>query len=125
MIASGLRILAVVAYVGLIFMLSSWRHPPSGPEVPHFDKVEHTVEYGILGLLILWAVGGRVRGWRRLALVLAAGLAVAMVDESIQGRTPGRDSSAFDILADLAGLGLAGVVSRGDRAKRSSRSRIA
>jgi VanZ family protein len=120
-----MRILAVVAYVGLIFTLSTWKHPPSGPEVPHFDKLEHTVEYGILGLLILWAAGGRGRGWRGLALVVAAGLVVAMVDESIQGHTPGRDSSAFDILADLVGLGLAWVVGGGDRAKRTSRSRCA
>jgi VanZ family protein len=104
-----MRILVAVAYVGLIFTLSTWSHPPSGPEVAHLDKLVHTVEYGILGLLIWWASAGRARGWRGLALLLAIGLMVAITDEMIQRRTPGRDSSGYDFLADGVGLCLAWV----------------
>lgn len=110
--AMNMRILTVVAYVGFIFTLSSWSHPPSGPEVPHIDKLAHVLEYGILGLLIAWAAAGRIEGPRLFPLLLAAGLAVAVVDEMIQRRTPGRVSSPFDIAADLLGLALAGAAIR-------------
>jgi VanZ family protein len=115
-----MRILAVFLYVSLMFTLSSWSNPPSGPEVPHLDKVVHTVEYGILGLLISWAAAGRVRGWRQLGLLLAAGLAVAVVDEWIQQHTPGRTPSLHDVLADLTGLGLAWAAVEVDGKVRSS-----
>jgi VanZ family protein len=117
-----LRILAVVLYVGFIFALSSWRNPPSGPELPYLDKVVHAVEYGILGLLLAWAAAGRgVRGWRRLGLVLAIGGAVAMADELYQRCTPGRESSPYDALADLAGLGLAGGMVEAKHQTRGAR----
>jgi VanZ family protein len=106
-----MRILAVIAYVGVIFTLSSWSNPPTGPRVPHLDKFAHAIEYGILAILIGWAATPRRRwGWRRAGLAVTLGLVVAVADEIYQGLTPGRESSIYDVVADLVGLGLGAVV---------------
>jgi VanZ family protein len=98
-----MRVLAVIAYVAVIFTLSSWSNPPSGPGL-QLDKVVHVVEYGILGILLGWAARPRLRGGRLIALAIVLGFLVAVSDELYQRATPGRESSVVDVVADCVGL---------------------
>jgi VanZ family protein len=75
------------------------------------DKIAHTIEYGILGGLLHWAMAagsastGSIR-WGRVAASALIGMAVGAADESYQRRVPGRESSLGDLAADLCGAGL-------------------
>lgn len=107
------RVLAVLAYVALIFILSSWQHPPSGPALKHFDKVVHAIEYAGLGVVLFRALEFRLQGGGRIAAVLLLGFLVATADELYQRRIPGRQPAPADAAADLSGLGLgAGLMQR-------------
>jgi VanZ family protein len=86
--------------------------PDLGPPrigLPLMDKLCHVGEYGVLGLL--W---GRARGARALAPSLAAGALVGLglgsADEIYQVGVPGRDSSLFDVAADVVGAALGAAV---------------
>lgn len=100
----------LVVYVILIFFLSSRSRLPSPNEIPHWDKVAHLIEYGILGFLSQWAArltwpsASPKRAWGRMGLVILAGLCVAAADELFQSTVPNRESSYSDFAADAAGL---------------------
>jgi VanZ family protein len=105
--------LPVLAYVTVIFTLSAQPNlsPPLGFDKA--DKLLHMMEYGVLGFLLSRAVRATVRVRRalRVALaVLAIGAVIAVGDELFQSFIPGRDSSAFDALADFTGLLFAQLV---------------
>jgi VanZ family protein len=106
--------LAVVAYVALIFLVSSRPSLRSPVTFPLWDKVVHLVEYALLGFLGLravhasWSSRGGARLPVRVVLVLGCGLAVALLDELFQSTVPGRDASVWDFLVDVIGL-IAGV----------------
>ena len=104
--------LPVLAYVGLIFVVSA--QPRLRPPVSfqNADKFAHVIEYGILGFLLVRARRGD--GPTRDPLgdgmfALAIGLAVGASDESFQAMVPGRESSVRDFLADGCGLVLAQI----------------
>jgi VanZ family protein len=63
----------------------------------------HFVIFGLLGTLLCLALDGSMR-WRA-AIAMALALLYAIVDEVHQGSVPGRDSSAWDVCADVAGAG--------------------
>lgn len=73
-------------------------------------KAGHVSEYLVLGLLATLAcktLSGRTaedRGVSQGLAGLAFGLAVAVIDESIQRFVPGRSGQAADVLIDAAGL---------------------
>ncbi|MBM3317521.1 MAG: VanZ family protein [Candidatus Eisenbacteria bacterium] len=103
------------AYLALIFFLSTRPHLQAPVRFPFWDKGAHFIEYGLLGFITLGALRRsrpewRALGWPRLLLLWAGGLCVALFDEWLQGRIPGRESSAADLAADglgfLAGLWL-------------------
>jgi VanZ family protein len=105
--------LPVLAYVAVIFAVSS--QPYLGPpfQFENSDKVMHVLEYLGLGLL----VGRALRGSRSDATPLAVGLAAIVIgmvvgasDELYQRGIPGRDSNPRDFLADSAGVVLAQIV---------------
>jgi VanZ family protein len=82
-------------------------------EVPgaHYfwDKLLHTVGYAGLGILALRAFHGGFHR-PRLAPTTFAGVAVILwgiSDEFHQSFVPGRDSSAWDVLADAVGFSFA------------------
>ncbi|MEZ4653197.1 MAG: VanZ family protein [Candidatus Eisenbacteria bacterium] len=90
----------------LILFLSS--RPGLTGHLPwrHLDKVAHFSEYAALGGLIFRAL--RLSGGRPRDSVLATwGLiaVLAMADEGLQSRIPGRVSSLADWLADVCGAG--------------------
>ena len=103
----------VLLYVWFIFWLSSAsRIPPPGLRWHGADKLFHTVEYGILGSLVIrafvWSWIVVARGRLRLAAIAAA-LVIGALDEYYQSFTPMRISSVWDWLFDGLGafLGLA------------------
>ncbi len=105
----------------LIFWLSSLSDVPGAHYI--WDKLLHTVGYAGLGMLALRAFhGGFERP--RLASTVYAGMAVifwGISDEFHQSFVPGRDATAWDVLADAVGFAVAvvlfaGVTSRAARA---------
>jgi len=95
-----------LAYMALIWWLSSIPIELPLPSIPWRDKVAHVIEYGILGILVARAVRGT---WPTLGSARALLLAVAItagwgyLDEVHQAFVPGRDANAFDLLADVIG----------------------
>jgi VanZ family protein len=99
-----------LAYMALIWWLSSVPITLPLPSIPWRDKLAHAVEYFILGLLVARAVR---RSWPLLATARALLLAALItagwgyVDEVHQAFVPGRDANAGDLLADTVGALLA------------------
>jgi VanZ family protein len=96
--------LPVVLWAALIFGLSSIPSLSSG--LGTWDtvlrKLAHTLEYAILGFLLLRALGRELP-----AFLVAVGYAVT--DEVHQHFVPGRHASPYDVLIDAFGA-LVGVV---------------
>lgn len=67
-----------------------------------WDKLVHFGLHGVLALLGLVALGDRRAGW-----VLVACIAFGALDEGLQAGYPGRNASAADFAADVAGALLA------------------
>jgi len=85
--------------------------PPGPPWIPYFDKLEHIVEYGILGALAgRFALTSPREVWRKLAWWLFP-MVIALygyMDEVHQYFVPGRIYSLGDWAADFVG-GIMGV----------------
>ena len=104
----------VVAYMAVIFWLSSMPHPPDPPGALSSlsDKSLHSLVYGGLALLIGRALAG---GWLRpatfgtclLAALLTTGYGVT--DEVHQHFVPPRQMEALDLAADAAGALIAAL----------------
>jgi VanZ family protein len=96
--------LPVALWAGLIFGLSSV--PDLGTGLGTWDtvlrKIAHFLEYAILGVLLLRALG-------RPELAVAAGAAYAATDELHQHFVAGRHAAVRDVAIDAAGV-LAGVL---------------
>lgn len=99
------RALAVVA--ALIFGLSSIPNnfEPSESAIPA-DKIAHASEFGALSLILAWCLA-RWRGSKVTAVLAAMALigsaAYGLTDELHQSYVPGRDVTAGDLAADIAG----------------------
>lgn len=91
--------LPVVAWAGLIFVLSSI--PDLGTGLGTWDlvlrKAAHAAEYAVLGFLLLRALG-------RETAALVVGIAYAASDELHQHFVPGRQASVLDVLVDSVGV---------------------
>jgi VanZ family protein len=102
-----------LAYMALIWWLSSVPITLPLPSIPWRDKLAHAIEYFSLGLLVARAVRG---SWPLLvtgrALLLAALITAGWgyVDEVHQAFVPGRDANAADLLADAIGALLAALL---------------
>lgn len=94
----------VLAYAGLIFLLSSVpQFPDVFPSFAGFDKVAHFSEYYLFGCLICrWLLAERNRFANRHAVLLAIliGTFYGISDEWHQSFVPGRDASLWDALTD-------------------------
>ena len=105
--------LPVLAYVGLIFVLSA--QPGLAPPVQfeYSDKVVHILEYGVLGILLARALITlpRLNSMLLAGLVaVAIGTGIAAADEAFQSTVPNRDSNVYDLIADAVGLSLGQIV---------------
>ena len=96
--------------LAVIFWLSSMSDVPGAQYA--WDKLLHTVGYAGLGVLALRAFhGGFERP--RLAATVYAGIAVILwgvSDEFHQSFVPGRDATAWDVVADAVGFVVAVVL---------------
>jgi len=94
----------VVAYMALIFALSSLSNPLP-PLAEHlWDKGMHFVEYGVLGALLALAFrASGMRGWRALVMVVVAASLYGVTDELHQAFVLNRSSDIRDWLADTMG----------------------
>jgi VanZ family protein len=103
--------LPVLAYMGLIWFLSS--RPIGVPLMwfPHRDKLVHLIEYAILGALAARAIHGSMLITLRAALIWAFALSVGWgaLDELHQAFVPRRSADLLDLSADIVGA-LLGVL---------------
>ena len=101
------RWLAVVVWMGLIFVVSAQPSLPEAPD-PAFDtllkKLAHMVEYAFLCVLF-WGALPKDSPWG--AWVLAVLYAIS--DEVHQTFVPGRNGWIVDVLVDGVGAGLAAL----------------
>lgn len=101
----ALRTVPALAWAGLIFWLSSQPRLPAPPfAFPGADKLAHAAAFGLLALLVLFALPVRSLRAALAAVVLAT--AYGLADEVHQAFVAGRSSDALDLLADAAGAGL-------------------
>ncbi len=110
--------LALAAYAGAIFHLSSQANPLPALTAHVWDKLLHLIEYGGLGFLFGLLVGlrGEKGAWRVdwhavLAWSALAGFLYGASDELHQSFVPGRDAELGDVAADTLGAVLGGAVS--------------
>jgi VanZ family protein len=106
----------VIAYVTLIFYLSSLSHPEE--RLPNFlfeqlgDKLLHGIEYAVLALLCYrafrWAAGPQAGEYA----VMLATSSYGLTDELHQAYVPLRESSLADWIADTTGAVIGAVGSR-------------
>jgi VanZ family protein len=119
--------LPAVAYMALIWVLSSMPVQVDLEEVPFHDKGVHFVEYGVLALLLGHALRGNWPPLGPVKVVLSAFALSTLwgyLDELHQAFVPGRDSSLMDLLADALGstLGACAFFLFDKLRKRRSRS---
>ena len=66
------------------------------------DKLIHIIEYFIFGVLLYFSTVGITKHSIILSLIL--GTFYSFIDELYQSTVYGRDSSGFDVIADIIGL---------------------
>lgn len=96
-------------YLGLIFLASSISKMPFRLPVTWLDKVIHFAEYALLSVLVARAIRSLAwprTWWATWLVTIAVVLICGSLDELYQGTVAGRDSSVFDLLADVLGGGL-------------------
>jgi VanZ family protein len=98
-----------------LLTLTSWPSPPEVPVlswVPNYDKLVHSVLYGVEGFLLYFAVAWPPRfraTWRRVLVIGGALALFGTLDEIHQLWIPGRSAEVGDAVMDTLG-GLAGAV---------------
>ena len=97
--------LPVIGYAVLIFVLSSIPGY-SIPNLPFFsfDKIVHTLEFGLFGMLLYRSFFFHLSVSRPFFFTIAAGSSYAVLDEFHQYFVPGRSCSINDFFADFIGL---------------------
>ena len=93
---------AYAVVVASLIVIASGRSAVEGPKVEHFDKIVHFSVYGLLGTLVVRALGRPRAIW---AVVLVSGFGVS--DEVHQSFTPGRSMEIADWVADTLGATVA------------------
>jgi VanZ family protein len=98
--------LPVLAYMALIFGLSSISQTPDLPTGS--DKLLHTLLYAGLGVLVARAMAGGLTAvtLRVVSFTVAFGLIYGISDEFHQYFNPPRNVEAADVLADTVGVAL-------------------
>ncbi|NMB75008.1 MAG: VanZ family protein [Myxococcales bacterium] len=100
-------------YVALIFSLSSIQTIPFNLSFDGLDKLVHGLEYSIFAFLLLRALATLAWPTTSLGTLFFCWILVvvfAAADEIYQGTVPGRDSSAWDALADVLGAVLGSLI---------------
>ena len=107
---SGIWLLGLLLWAGVLFMLSADSAPPSGPDFPFKDKLLHCAYFsgGAFCAAMAWATTSRSKRLRFGGSLVVVGLVFAAVvgalDEWHQSFTPGRmGNDPGDWLADFTG----------------------
>ena len=107
-----LALAPAVGWMALIFALSAQSHPPQPAPIeglPFIDKVEHLIEYGILGaLLFLGLHRARLPSpawpvWKVAKLAFVIAILYAASDEFHQSAVPFRQADGADFVVDAVG----------------------
>ena len=106
------KCILTAAYAGIIYWESS--KDTSSVSLPyHTDKLVHFAEFGLLCLLVCWALSfvrmGR-KGIYKIILAIGITSLYGISDELHQSFTPHRSVDVFDWLADTAGAVTAGFL---------------
>ena len=104
------RMLPALAWMALIFFLSSQERVPSpiGFSSQLLAIAGHLISYGVLALLVDFAAGDAFpRSAKRFAAVVALCIVYGISDELHQSFVPGRHATVFDGVVDAIGAGLA------------------
>ena len=117
---SGLRWLPAAIWLAIVFTLTSIPNPRL-PSLTGGDKAAHTIMYGVLGVLVAYALAGGRRSLARFVAAFVAIAAIAAVDEWHQRYVPGRSASTADWWADVVGAGLSLLASGAIVWRRESR----
>ena len=108
--------LPVLIYLVLIFVLSSSSKTVFvETEIPFLDKFLHTIEYAVLGFLLIRALkNSRLRFFDRNFILLAVVLATlyGISDEFHQHFVPNRIASLGDVFFDCIGSVIGSIVYR-------------
>ena len=104
-------------WMALIFVLSaqpSLPYPPDAVVDVVLKKLAHVMEYGVLALMVWWALHPRdvALDARWFLAAFAVTVLYALSDEWHQTFVPGRHGNVYDWTVDLAGAGIALVVLR-------------
>jgi VanZ family protein len=96
-------------------LLNHWLQQLLGPHALTLSegvvrKMAHFFEYCVLGCLLFMGFLDRALPGRTVLLVFAAGLLFSVSDEIHQHFVPGRTTRPFDVLVDMAGIGVAVAV---------------
>lgn len=105
-----------LGWMALIFYLSSQAYIPVPGVIEGQDKLMHFGAYAALGVFVAggWRRPGRPLSWRDLTIAVLVVIAYGASDEFHQSFVPGRQVSAWDLLADsLGGLFGAWLIYRG------------
>ncbi len=105
--------LPVLAFVTLIFALSSVANLKPPLDWANSDKLAHGLEYTVLGFLLVRAFDGSETLASRFACAMLAvivGCVTGTLDELWQAHVPGRVSSPYDFLADATGIVIGQIV---------------
>lgn len=103
------RWLPALLWAGAIFFLSSRSRLPEPPGLLGWDKLQHSLGYGLGGFLIARAVGAR---GRVTLLAIVIGSLYGASDELHQWFVPGRDSDVLDWVADTLGVAAGALIHR-------------
>ena len=101
--------LPVLVYLAVIFIVSAQPNLKPPLQFAFSDKLCHLVEYGGFGVLLARALRlGAGRSWPAAVAGATIGLGTltGVADELFQRGVPGRESSALDWAADVAGVSL-------------------
>jgi len=108
----GVRWGLVLAWMVVILVLSAQptlvHHPDSMVDVV-LKKLGHMTVYGVLALLVWWALHTARTSveWPALAAPFVVAVLYAASDEWHQTSVPGRNGNVYDWTVDLAGAGIA------------------
>lgn len=94
----------LILYCGLIFFVSSLPKVPLPDEIPNQDKFLHFAAYGVMAALAWRCFRHHVEEIGRLTIFCVGFcLLYGLSDELHQYFVPGRNSSLYDVAADLFG----------------------
>lgn len=105
--------LPVLAYLGVIFWLSSIPHLHPPVQFNGADKVCHVLEYGGLGVLLARALRRSTGLSWPVAVIVATiilGSLAGAADERSQLNVPGRVCDVYDWMADTVGVSLGSLI---------------